>query len=622
MNPFEKSLRAERDIPLDVASSYFLELRQFPKTASAPEEVGDPTPSEKIAFTTERAANRAGERGTQERASDFKVLRPLSAPFIRDDGSYDPKRSAAMRALYGGAYGALSGAMYPSSTAVPVGALIGGVGTPLVGYAMDTYHGRYLPNAERAAVFGKPGAPSPDDSVDKAAAALAKIAKEVPTDEELKETGRQRGVTAIAAEHERERSRRGERAGKAVGTLGGAAAGGALGRRIIGGPAGTLGGAVLGGLAGRGMGGELGTEVDIARAKTSSISDLAARMAAWVKTAQEPEEAAEAPMSAPTAGGGSGAQEQLPSNYLQAEAIGQEVQNTNEANYFREKARAAEAQAAQSGQAAQEQLSQMQMGTEQLQMEADSAAQRIQAALQEAMKARDEALQQTEIAANMRLAMQKQRQTLMELASQDPAPSTSAAMSASIDGTLPPAPPAPPVEPPMEGQAVLPEGAVGADRAPVPNTAPGSAPAAGAKDMNAPAGVPPGPPPESASPAAGGPPLRQKTSAAEGGTEKTAYLGALAGAVVGAAAGAGSVYRDQGRNLGEMQERLSDLQRAQDGSYGQAAAAARLQKEIADTSLAQQFPGHVAARRAAGTALNFGLRGAGIEQGIRRMGSR
>jgi hypothetical protein len=101
---------------------------------------------------------------------------------------------------------------------------------------------------------------------------------------------------------------------------------------------------------------------------------------------------------------------------------------------------------------------------------------------------------------------------------------------------------------------------------------------------------------------------------------KTAFYGALGGAALGAAVGAGSVAVDRGKNVGEMQERLSELQRTTDGSYAQAAASARLQKQIVDTQMAQQFPTQVAARRAAGTALNFGLRGAGIEGSIRRLG--
>jgi hypothetical protein len=432
-------------------------------------------------------------------------------------------------------------------------------------------------------------------------------AREAPSDDELRETGRQRGVTAIAAEHEREKSRRGERAGKAMGTLGGAAAGGALGRHLVGGPAGTLGGAALGGLLGRGMGGELGTEFDIARAPRPApavLKEAAARMAAWVKQAQGDVGAdvgsQEAPMASPT-----DTQTPMPQNYLQAEAIGQEAQNANEANYFREKARASEAASAQVTQQAQQQVEQVQASAAALQAEADSAAQRIQASLQEAMRARDEALQQTEIAANLRMAMQKQRQVMMEVASQDPAADSAAALQSSM-------PPVPPAEPPMEGQQMVSEGPAG--QSPAPNTPPGAAPPAGAKDMNAPAGPPPGSPPEAAAPAGGVPPVGTKE-----GHVKQAFIGAVTGAGLGLITGAGSVAYDQSRNVAEMQSRLSELQRTQDGSYGQAAAAARLQKQIVDTQMAQNFPGHIAAQRSISTAMNFGMRGAGIESAIRRL---
>ena len=90
-----------------------------------------------------------------------------------------------------------------------------------------------------------------------------KKAADKKTDKELKETGRQRGVTALAAEAQREKGRRGERAGKAIGSTAGALGGAALGRKYIGGPAGTLGGAAAGYLTGGRAGGELGTELDI-----------------------------------------------------------------------------------------------------------------------------------------------------------------------------------------------------------------------------------------------------------------------------------------------------------------------------------------------------------------------
>lgn len=94
---------------------------------------------------------------------------------------------------------------------------------------------------------------------------IMKVASEkpAPTDEELKETGRQRAVTSIAGETYRERSRRGERFGEMAGRVGGVVGGAAAGKKYVGGRLGTMGGAGLGYLTGGKAGKELGTELDI-----------------------------------------------------------------------------------------------------------------------------------------------------------------------------------------------------------------------------------------------------------------------------------------------------------------------------------------------------------------------
>jgi hypothetical protein len=83
------------------------------------------------------------------------------------------------------------------------------------------------------------------------------------TDPELRETGRQRAVTSLAADAHRDAGRRGERAGGAVGAVGGALGGAALGRKLIGGAPGTIAGLVGGYVAGGRVGKEIGSELDI-----------------------------------------------------------------------------------------------------------------------------------------------------------------------------------------------------------------------------------------------------------------------------------------------------------------------------------------------------------------------
>lgn len=98
------------------------------------------------------------------------------------------------------------------------------------------------------------------------------------TDEELRETGRQRAVTSLAADAHRDAGRRGERAGGAVGALGGAVGGAALGRKLIGGAPGTIAGLVGGYVAGSRVGKEVGSELDI-RKNAFALSPFAGQPA-------------------------------------------------------------------------------------------------------------------------------------------------------------------------------------------------------------------------------------------------------------------------------------------------------------------------------------------------------
>ena len=253
------------------------------------------------------------------------------------------------------------------------------------------------------------------------ASLLVKTAKEGVSDDDLRETGRQRAVTNIASEHHREAARRGERAGKVLGALGGAAGGGALGHHLSKGhPLGTLGGAALGAALGHHAGGEVGTEVDIARHKKSAaISKLGSALAQWVKLADDAalggSAEQEAPMASPTDN-----QELSPVNYMQAEAIGQQQQNKVEASYYRRMVQQTNTQAQQQVQAAQQQAAQIQQQAQQAMQEAAEADNKVKAALDEALKAKDDALKQTETAARMRIAQQNLRTQLMQLAAQDP----------------------------------------------------------------------------------------------------------------------------------------------------------------------------------------------------------
>jgi hypothetical protein len=410
---------------------------------------------------------------------------------------------------------------------------------------------------------------------------MAKYAKDKKTDKELKETGRERGVTSMAAEAHREKSRRGERYGGLGGRLLGAAGGGAAGHRAskglgLGGQlTGTAVGALGGSMLGRHVGRELGTEVDIAKNAAAAMRFTRA----LEKRGQGV--GAEAQMASPAPN-----QEMQPQNYLQAEMAGQQAQQANESGYYRE-------QLQQSSQQMQGMQQQVQMAQEQLQglqQQAEQANQQVQQAAQSAQQAHDMATEQTMQAAKARIGAQQMRQQMLQLASQDPQALGEQAMGPSPEEMamqqqqqaaqqgMPGAEAgqAPGEAPPdaAGGAPAPPEGPAG--QAPAPQTAPGAAPPEGAADMNAPAGGMPG----------------ADMQGAEGASHlKTGAVNPrMMGGAVGAGMGAGlSVI--QGARAPMLRDRVSQLQGQQDGGFMQAARLAKAQAASAHADLAQKHPG-------------------------------
>jgi len=437
------------------------------------------------------------------------------------------------------------------------------------------------------------------------------------SDSELREKGRQRAVSSMAAEFEREKSRRAERAGGALGALGGAAAGALAGKKLVGGKLGTLGGAALGLTTGRQAGKEVGTEVDIKRhEKTAALrfdeaaeaqlrpieadtrkgmgklfrdagivrgavpsalvsglgsAALTAGMGGGLRGAgraagagalgglvlgglggalagqakgqeaaerlnemrrnavlgraiqqqaaapppeavQEPVKAAaarmkfklaatkladdgamgqEAPMTSPTA------PELQPQNYLAAEQIGQQAQDATEMAYYKEQARQAQQQAAMASQQAE--------ATAAASAEGQAQAQQLQ---QQAMMAQDEATKQTQVAAQLRIALQAQRAKLMDVVSQDPTEALAAEIGQGPAPAVPPgaeeagaaagAPPPPeagmPQPPPSAAAAKEMEEAARAQNDAAEQTAQAEGAAQGGPAAAPPPGGPAGPP--------------------------------------------------------------------------------------------------------------------------------
>ena len=594
--------------------------------AEAPSEDMETTSSVKTAELSDAGYGLAG--AGLGGASMFALPVGLSAPVGGGIGSYYGAKRG--RKVGKAGEGAQRGGLGTVAGAVPGGLVGGGLGGALgagLGYGVGALSGGAIDPRAAALVGGLSGAGlggaggsiaggltgynmamsglKPDDQVKSAAARMAdwvKMAKD-ETDLELKEKGRQRGVSSIAAEHEREKSRRGERAGKALGVLGGAAAGGVAGRKLIGGPAGTIAGAGLGALAGRSLGGELGTEADIARAvQPTAIQKAASRMVNWVKTAQdvpggggEPEAAMSSPTDAP---------ELMPQNYLQAEQIGQQLQNRNEADFYKQKATAAEQQVMQAQQGAQ--ATQMQL--EQLQMDAAAAGQKIEQALGQATQATDKALEQTEIAANLRMGMQQQRAQMMEIASQDPNQMAADALGLT---TAPP----PPVEGPPPGAGPPPANPADQQKeVEEAGRAQDEATLQGMQAQQATGTPPPGGPPP------GGPPSPPPGGAPPPGTKMgSAGLGAGIGAGIGAAYEGAKARHASTAGTAGLQQQIQQLKQTQDGSFRQAARLAGAQKQIIDRNLAASHPGKTMALGAAKGAVKGALMGGSTGGSIGRL---
>jgi len=324
-------------------------------------------------------------------------------------------------------------------------------------------------------------------------------------------------VTGDMGRAEGVRRKRGENVGKLLGMLGGGAIGGQFGGSS---PALHLGGAALGGLGGHMIGKTLGSEIDRARmdrhmmppkegemeketlaaAPESWVASIAkhvkdkakklpevAKKTKWTSLEDETKEAGVRGMlrkraAAKIAQEGDGLPIQpTPGNTTMGSGLGGEgvppeieqfmaaQQQMNEAEFFRQQAEEAGAQAQQlqeqaetldqQNQQLQQQVQQTQMDSQQqtqmAQQQAQSAQQESQMAQQDAMAARDESLQAQQQSLAIRNAVTQYRQQLMDLLSQDP-------MSAMGPPAVPTGPaPMPPGPPPGPEQGGPPPGAEG-----------------------------------------------------------------------------------------------------------------------------------------------------------------
>lgn len=612
------------------------EALESPEFQQAEEAVGVEEPEQEVTAMAKTAMRKAaGDMpfglmvGAPSKAMDIAYEQGLEPGFastiggtlgsmagFRKGADVGRGMEGAVRGALGGGLGASGGATIGGLGGGLGGAALGAGGAALLG--MNPLHGALLGGGAGALggglYGGYKGGTSGYDYMTRGID-QPKTAAAITTPEEMDAAvadqamkGRLSAVQGAARAEAMSRHQRGERMGDVLGRIGGTAGGAALGSKLVGGPVGTIGGGALGYLAGGKLGKELGTEVDIAREK-KAMAKMAARMVQRVKLAQEPMMAAEAPMSAPT----DRPELQAP-NYLMAEQMGQQAQHANEIQFFKSRAQKAMQEAQQAVMQSQQQAQQLEQQMGELQQQADSANQSIQASLSEAMQARDEALKQTQVAANMRMGMQKLRQQMFEVASQDPAAVAAAELDQVANQSREQA-----AQQAAEEQAAVapdagmmpppgPEGPAG--QAPPPATPPGAAPGAGSPDMNAPAGGPPGP---------GGEPSPESQMALKQSSVKLAgWLGAGAGAAIGGGMGLHQSASLAGANPQALRDQVQVLEQTQDGTYGRAAELAKARKTFADSQLAQGHPvGHGLRATAKGAALGA-IRGSILEGAVNR----
>jgi hypothetical protein len=446
------------------------------------------------------------------------------------------------------------------------------------------------------------------------------------TDADLKEEGRKRAITSIAAESYREKHRRGERfgeaAGRAIGSVGGAIAG----HKLIRHPAGAVAGLAAGYGTGGRIGKELGTEHDIKkaasfeatpeqaeqamkdrvarqeiddkrRAESLGTSDGAVKTAARVRMAmikqaidemmgqQESIPAQPAPEPLPVPGGpptmaqapGNPPPSALQSiNYMNAEMAAQKAQEDNESAFYRERLGKAIAE----NQMLQQTAQQMQQVLANLQEQTAASGQQMESVNQQAVEAQERALQHSQEAANMRMALQHLREQLLHVASQEPPEVTQQNQIQAQEAA---------------NQQMAMAGTPEASPAPGGGAAPGAAPAGAAGEETAPA-------------ARGEPTLATTPPAASGerglktaGVGESLLHGAL-GATVGAGVGALGGYQAANR-VPAAEERVRRLEAAQKEGFTAAVELAKAKLELARAERDQAQPKKTMLRETARGAL-------------------
>jgi len=400
------------------------------------------------------------------------------------------------------------------------------------------------------------------------------------TDADLREEGRKSGVKALAAESAREKGRRGERVGETIGRAVGTGAG-FIGARHLGkaGVVPSLASAALGyGIGGK-AGKEIGTELDIK--KNASVLRRALEKLAW-----EGEMGSAGQMPAPpqaeaayTSEGPAGPTPQepvavpqtMPVNYLGAERMARKAQEASESKFLRERL----VQSRQANQGLQEQSTQAQQQMTDMQNQLAGIGVQVQTAQQEALAANDRAVQHSQAAANLRIAVQQMREQMFQLASQEPeSPQTAATGNAE-----------------QQQQAEQQQSQQAEQKA--QNGTPEGSPEPGG-------GAPPGSAPEGAGTGYEGKEAPAKSTTevtTKETTEPSSKLSSVSSEVLhrlpyaagGAALGGAAGYTAQMRG-GALRKKVEEMEQRAPSTFSEALDLAKAKKELAEAEAAEKHP--------------------------------
>lgn len=305
--------------------------------------------------------------------------------------------------------------------------------------------------------------------------------------------------------------------------------------------------------------------------------------------------------------------EPLPDDYVKNELNAMAAQNANEAAFYRGQVESSQQQTEQ----LQQQVQQMQEQLGQIQNQAAVSGVQVQSLTNQATQANDRALQYSSETANIRMGVQKMREALMQLASQDPA-----AMGALSE----------------QGQAQQAEdqaaGAVGPDGQPVPpeEAAPGTPENSPAASGGAPTGAAPADAgsgaeeqpeakPEAPASAEGGAKEDPKTSISIKHGSSSALPWMAGGAVLGAADGVMG-ERKRMKDMPQLHSKVQELEAAEEqgSTFEQALSLARAKADLEQAKITSKYPDRAMTRAALAGGKQGMMLGSSMHSGLQELG--